>query len=167
MIDYCGLDGFTDRILTNAVLKNTRYEEYCDSGSRWAMRAMLQDESLGKHTVEVKDKDGYSIKIDAYHISFEDLISFKCILKMSNAMNSEIPDAIQYEIQEFKSPNDIVLAECYHEYISLKKTVKRNRYDSNLDTYGTQMGMLATRCYFFYNVDSKKYIIIDGSYWCM
>lgn len=162
------------------IVQGTRYEKYADDTTcLWILESLLSDDTQGKTRITAKyhmdsqsQDDSYKprrFEIDANHINSSDL---GVLLRVLEAARIEAEDPEEYEQTRFeivflKKPDDIEFAECYHPHYTSYNQISGNRYDDNLDTVGTSLGIKAVRCYLLYNTDTDEFVLADGRYWCI
>lgn len=164
--NYLHFEHMMECIILEAESKRTRYE------NNMKLDYALEDNSCGEHTIEINtspynNEDIYLENIQAYHISSNDLSLIKRFLKMEQKYGDK-SEGSEYELKVYSNTKDIQLYHCYASpYISSNECIKGNRYSENCDTMGSQIGAKSQNNYIFYNTDSKEYVVIYHSYWCM
>lgn len=168
------------------IVNGTRYEKYAaNTTCLWAFENLLNDNSKGKTTISAKyqtkgQEESYEsteeiyedyrrFEIDAFHIDSFDLEVLRQVFE-SASIEVEDPEEFErplFELKLIKNSEDVAFAECFHPHYSSYKTVSGNKYDDNIDTYGTSLGIMAVRCYLLYNTDTNEFVLADGRYWCM
>lgn len=165
------------------IVTDTRYEKYVGNTTcLWALETLLSDNSKGETRITAKyhqdEEDNLSegayentrrFEIDAYHI---DALDLDVLLRVLKAASIEAEDPEEFEQTRFKlefikNPANIEFAECFHPHYSSYNQISGNRYDDNLDTNGSSLGIKAVRCYLLFNTDTEEFILADGRYWCV
>lgn len=170
------------------LVRGTRYEQYAgNTTSLWAFDSLLSDSSSGKKRITAryhndfdeeelgddddnkKDIDNRRFEIEAYFINSVDL---ETLIKVLEVANVEIEEPEEYErirfkLKIYKDEDDVAFHECYHPHYSSYNIVVGNKYDDNIDTNGTLLGIRAIRSHLLFNTDTNEYVLADGRYWCI
>ncbi|WP_157061765.1 hypothetical protein [Alicyclobacillus ferrooxydans] len=128
---------------------------------------VLRDASEGGERVWVNDRE-----MQANHISYMDWLSVKRICKLAERFDEDARNEgftfrfeLRPSLKDLEPPNCDCTKRGYE--ISDTVTIQGNRYNSNADTYATQLGIKAESMYVFWIIDAKKYGIVHEAYWCL
>jgi hypothetical protein len=173
------------------LVRGTRYERYSGrTTSLWAFESLLSDLSEGKTRITAKYRveselqgedddegdaeleeyvDNRRFEIDAYHIDSSDFEILKRVLEVADveAKDPEEFERTRFDFEVFQNPDEVAFYECYHPHYSSYNSVEGNRYDDNIDTNGSSLGIMAVRSYLLLNTDTNEFIMADGRYWCL
>jgi len=158
-------DHLIDSIMLKAMSSISMYQGDIHSYSA------LQIATKGKHIIQVNTNPNHSEvfleEIEAYHLSLFDLSVLQRILTFE-LQYLDSREGSSYELVKYSNPSDIVLYHCHaSDYISPSETIDGNCFNSNCDTYGSLYHSKAQRAYIFWLEDSREYVVIYHSYWCM
>lgn len=158
-------DHLMDSIFLKAMSRNSLYQGAIESYSA------LQNATKGKHIIQVNTNPNPSEvfleEMEAYHLSLFDLSVLQRILTFEEQYFNRA-DGSSYKLVKYSNPSDIVLYHCNaSDYISPSETIDGNCFDSNCDTYGSLYHSKAQRAYIFWLEDSREYVVIYHSFWCM
>jgi len=147
-----------------------RYKDKTDDASMHGITmGILTDSSEGSHSVTV-----HGAEMQAYNIGTIDWFSVQRICKITEEFDLDAHDeGMRFIFELHPSTEDIELPDCdcttpqgWWE-ISSTISIEGNSYDSNADTYATNLGVKAETMYLFWLTDQKKYGVVRKKYWCL
>lgn len=129
---------------------------------------MLHDDSQGYHLVRLYTKYGSSETLQANHIALSDWETLRRVAEIAEEHSIWQEEGWEFSFHLTELTVDFTLPECdAGPYIGTYNSADGNMYDSNADTWASQMGNKAQRLYLFYLPDLKKYGVVYASYWLM
>ena len=147
-----------------------RYKDKRDDGSMyWMTRSLLTDSSEGSRKVTV-----HGVEMQAYNIGVIDWFSVQRICAITEEFDPDaLDEGMQFIFELHSSLEDIALPDCdcttpqgWWE-ISSTIHIEGNSYDSNADTYATNLGVQAETMYLFWLTDQQKYGAVRKKYWLL
>ena len=147
------------------VASSPRYRRFNGAGG---ILDMLRDDSQGYHLVRLYTEYGSSETLQANHIALSDWETLRRIAKIAEEHSIWQEEGWEFSFHLTELTVDFTLPECdAGPYIGTYNSADGNMYDSNADTWASQMGNKAQRLYLFYLPDLKKYGVVYTSYWLM
>lgn len=133
----------------------------------WEMFDILRVRS-GNHTVPVtwnfKDSDG-NIREFQLKAKILSLADWERAVQLQDEIVGNT-EGYRYYFDAEPELRCIEMPRCECETISETLTVRDNRIDVNLDTYGTRMGIRAEGLYAVYLEEWQRFALVRESYWC-
>ena len=129
---------------------------------------MLHDDSKGYHLARLNTEYGGSETLQANHISYSDWRMLRRFTEIAEEHSDWAEEGWEFLFQLTDLTIDLTLPDCdAGPYIGTNISVDGNMFDSNADTWASQMGNKAQRLYLFYLPDLKKYGVVYASYWLL
>ena len=129
---------------------------------------MLHDDSQGYHLVRLFTEYGTSETLQANHVTFSDWRMLQRVAEIAEGHSIWSEEGWNFSFHLTELTVDLTLPECdAGPYIGTDDSVDGNMYDSNADTWASQIGNKAQRLYLFYLTELKKYGVVYASYWKM
>lgn len=162
---------FAQSVVIAIVRSCPRYQnlsqDYRSAGMLHVAWTVLRDSSEGVQPIRVNDK-----QMQANHISYMDWLSVKRICKLAEQFDEDARNegfTFGFELRPSLKGLEPPECDCTKRgyEISDTVTIQGNRYNSNVDTYATQLGIKAESMYVFWITDVKRYGIVHEAYWCL
>ena len=125
----------------------------------------LCEDSQGSHPVVI---DGYEVQ--AHRMKSLDWLFIQRLCNMAERFDEDARnEGYKYTFDLVSSLEHVTLPRCDCRArgveISDSVSVRGNRFNSNSDTYGTQLGLKAHSVYVFWVEDLNRYGLVYESYW--
>lgn len=146
-----------------------RYECFC--GGADDILDLLRDDSEGSRSVQVESDAGL-IVLQANHIRLIDWTILSRVAAIAERYSDWADEGWNFSFELLDSLEKFLLPSCDSDHPQMQyygnyRTIEGNMYDSNADTWGSQLGAKGRRTFLFYLPELQKYGVVYGSYWVL